>query len=882
MTTDSQIDGENWDDSSPQSNGVVSGQNGFSRVINNNGENGVRRSHNRKRNGFHKNNFTHMPSIVGEFKEVPTVRINVSRRPFMGRCCTCLPQSRNEHYHADMESKGLSNILAIKGQKKVGILSGTWQFLTHGWKKAASFTYANVTNDVLISATLTEAIQKTVLEQNDIEDVEALSDSEWAKLSVPCKKYARKMLGNMQAYLSNSFVRFVAWFLHKIFRQLVSSISVHRGQMNMISNVCKNKDLPVIFLPNHSSHLDYILVTFILQHYHIRPPHVAAGENLNLPFVGMRLRALGGYFIRRRIDGKRRGQKDYVYRAVLQTYMQELLRHNENFEFFVEGGRSRSGKPLYPKGGLLSAIVQSYLDETIPDAYIVPVSFSYDRLMDGNFMSEQQGHAKKPESLWRMAVSMFRILRGFYGQIRVNFTQPFSLKEYMRVSQFFEYNTSSQLLQLPPVDVLDGIGNDDISNKPSPDTPSDVSVLSSRDNSPSERRMMPSISSSCSLINSDCNSDDVRNTVHGLAVHVVHSFTSQQALMATHVVSFLLLNKYRDGVSMEEFTNGFKMLLLELSMRNRDVGFSSDADTVIKYALKILGPKLVKVTKKNKSIKPEDVMLHPVVNLPYVIELSYYSNSVACVFSLESVVALSLNSLIVQDIWKMHGHDSRVNVSRANLIHKATDLCNILQHDFIFKPPCKSWDSVIMDAIDQFLASDILITEEADFSSYGYRSSAAKRNARYWGRDIEHDDDYEYEDDVNYLLNITNKESIEKLKRLQAVLSPYLEAYYFVASRMVSLVGKNYTEVEFVKMVHKALKKRIKQKLVYYTECVCVDIVRNAVSNLLHLGFIDKYTPTGGKEKYPEPILRLRGNDIQQVEKFIAIIQSYQTHIDIH
>ena len=877
MTTDSHISGENWEDP-PHSNGM-DGHNGYSKLINNNGDNGIRRSHNRKHNGYQRKNQHCSSSIVGQFKEVPTVHVNVVRRPFMGRCCNCVSQSKNEHYYSDLDNKGLCNILAIRGQKKHDIISSTWQYLSHGWKTTASFVYSNVTNDVLNSVTLTEAIQKTVCKQNDIEDFEMLPKSLWKHSSSAYRKNASKILFSMQAYFSNSFVRFVAWCLQKVFRHLVSSIIVHRGQMEMISEVCKKKNVPVIFLPNHSSHLDYILLTFILHHYDIRPPHVAAGENLNLPFVGMRLRALGGYFIRRRIDGRERGQKDYVYRAVLQTYMKELLRHNENFEFFVEGGRSRSGKPLFPKGGLLSTIVQSYVDDTIHDAYIVPVSFSYDRLMDGNFMSEQQGHAKRPESLWHIVVSMVRIFRGFYGHIRVNFTQPFSLKEYMRVGKFFEYDDLSGLLQLPPVEVLEYVDNGYCQRMSQTTT---ASLPPSIPNSPSSRHILPSTSSTssnCSLINSESNSEEMRNIIHGLAVHVVHSFVNKQALMATHVTAFLLLNKFRSGVSLADFTNSFRALLVELSMRNRDVGFSGEIKSVISHGLRILGNTLVKQEAVVDQLgNKHQLMLYPVVTMPHVIELSYYSNSVVSVFALESVVSLSLNALVPHNIWRMQGHETHyVAVHRSSLVEKATDLCNIFQHDFILKPPCMCWNDVIMEAVDQLISSDILVTED---DAYGYSRSEAHRNVQYYGRDI--DDDDCYERDVNYLLNTADPECVEKVKRLQAVLSPYLEVYHFVSGRMVDLVGKNYTEKEFVKYVHNAMKKRVNQKMVYYTECVCINIVKNAIHSLIHLGFIYKFTPVNSTIKYPDPLLRLRGNDVMQVNKLMAIIESYQPHIQIH
>jgi glycerol-3-phosphate O-acyltransferase 1/2 len=96
----------------------------------------------------------------------------------------------------------------------------------------------------------------------------------------------------------------------------------------------------------------------------IKPPLVAAGDNLLIPFFGNLMRGLGAFFIKRRLDHKS-GKKDHVYRAVLHSYMTENLREGHSLEFFIEGGRSRSGKALMPKSGLLSVVVDSVLEGII-------------------------------------------------------------------------------------------------------------------------------------------------------------------------------------------------------------------------------------------------------------------------------------------------------------------------------------------------------------------------------------------------------------------------------------------------------------------------------------------------------------------------------------
>lgn len=115
------------------------------------------------------------------------------------------------------------------------------------------------------------------------------------------------------------------------------------------------------------------------------------------------LRGLGAFFIKRKIDPIV-GKKDIIYRAVLHTYLQKILAANHNVEFFIEGGRTRTGKPCMPKSGVLSVIVDAFMDGTISDALLVPVSVNYEKLVDGNFIYEQLGQSKKPET-FKSAIS---------------------------------------------------------------------------------------------------------------------------------------------------------------------------------------------------------------------------------------------------------------------------------------------------------------------------------------------------------------------------------------------------------------------------------------------------------------------------------------------
>lgn len=160
---------------------------------------------------------------------------------------------------------------------------------------------------------------------------------------------AKKLLIDMRSTISDLLLRVTSWVMYTILPCFLSGVVAHPAHIDILKAAARRApDVPLVFLPLHRSHLDYILVSFILLNNDIRAPIVAAGDNLRIPFFGSLLRGLGAFFIKRRMDPIA-GKKDNLYRAVLHTYMQKALDAGHNLEFFIEGGRTRTGKPCMPK-----------------------------------------------------------------------------------------------------------------------------------------------------------------------------------------------------------------------------------------------------------------------------------------------------------------------------------------------------------------------------------------------------------------------------------------------------------------------------------------------------------------------------------------------------
>lgn len=256
------------------------------------------------------------------------------------------------------------------------------------------------------------------------------------------------------------------------------------------------------------------------------------------------LRGLGAFFIKRRIDPIM-GQKDHVYKAVLHTYMNECLRAGHNIEFFLEGGRTRTGKPCMPKYGILSVIVDAFMDGTIEDALLVPVSVNYEKLVDGNFIIEQLGQPKEMETFSAAIKAIWQVLNSDYGMMRIDFNQPFSLRELVNT-----FNTNGKIVPAIPLN-----------------------------------KKLKSNPSTTSLYGTDVVSDEHKSLVESISKHVLYDCSQSTAVMSTNALAFLLLNKFRDGATVVELADALNLLRDELQCGRRDLGFSGDSLDVIHYAV---------------------------------------------------------------------------------------------------------------------------------------------------------------------------------------------------------------------------------------------------------------------------------------------------------
>ena len=228
------------------------------------------------------------------------------------------------------------------------------------------------------------------------------------------EKYALEIAADISYPTIRVLVRVLRWLWHRIYD------GIELNHAEKLHEVAKDKE--VIYAPCHRSHFDYLLLGYVTYDEGLPLPHIAAGINLNMPVVGGILRRGGAFFLRRTFKGNR------LYATVFDSYIQQVLGKGYSMEYFIEGGRSRTGRLLQPKGGMLVMTINSYVKNPQRPIVFVPIYFGYEKLIEGDaFISELGGASKQKESLGGLVRSV-KSLRDQFGKVAVNIGEPIELE----------------------------------------------------------------------------------------------------------------------------------------------------------------------------------------------------------------------------------------------------------------------------------------------------------------------------------------------------------------------------------------------------------------------------------------------------------------------
>jgi glycerol-3-phosphate O-acyltransferase len=231
-------------------------------------------------------------------------------------------------------------------------------------------------------------------------------------------KKAHGFAWEIAADYSNPVVRSASFALTGFWNRIYGGVDVNH--LDTLKQVAPGHE--VIYVPSHRSHMDYLLLSYLLYSRGIVPPHIVAGINLNMPVLGPILRRGGAFFIRRSIKG------NALYAAVLGEYVAQLVGEGFSLEYFIEGGRSRTGRLLAPKGGMIVMTIKAFLRAPRRPVVFQPVYIGYEKLIEGkSYLDELTGQPKEKETIWALIKAGAGILRQHYGKVAVNFGEPIFL-----------------------------------------------------------------------------------------------------------------------------------------------------------------------------------------------------------------------------------------------------------------------------------------------------------------------------------------------------------------------------------------------------------------------------------------------------------------------
>ncbi|SET50653.1 glycerol-3-phosphate acyltransferase [Marinobacter segnicrescens] len=259
--------------------------------------------------------------------------------------------------------------------------------------------------DLIRTPAVREAIRETARREDEHPD----------KVRARAYEYANEIASSMSIATIRILEVLLSWLWNRIYN------GIRINNIREVQEVAEEN--AVVYVPCHRSHIDYLLLSYVLYRNGLMPPHIAAGINLNMPVVGPILRRGGAFFMRRSF------RDNPLYSAVFNEYMHVMFTRGYSVEYFVEGGRSRTGRTLQPRPGMLSMTVRSFLRDHKKPIVLVPVYIGYEKVMEGrSYLGELRGKKKKQESVVGLAKTA-RKLRSSFGKVSVNFGEAIFLDE---------------------------------------------------------------------------------------------------------------------------------------------------------------------------------------------------------------------------------------------------------------------------------------------------------------------------------------------------------------------------------------------------------------------------------------------------------------------
>ena len=232
------------------------------------------------------------------------------------------------------------------------------------------------------------------------------------------KRYCREIFADCTQLTIEIMLRLLRAFWNRFY----SGIQVYNA--DRLREMALSHQL--VYVPCHRSHVDYLLLSYVIYNENLAIPYIAAGDNLNIPLIGRILRGGGAFFIRRSF------RNNPLYATIIRAYILQLVKLGVPMEYFVEGGRSRTGRMLKPHFGMLGMTLEAFIKCQQRPMAFVPVYIGYEKLLEGNaYLGELYGEKKKKESTLGALSAIFR-LKGDFGKVTASFGEPIVVADLLR------------------------------------------------------------------------------------------------------------------------------------------------------------------------------------------------------------------------------------------------------------------------------------------------------------------------------------------------------------------------------------------------------------------------------------------------------------------
>ena len=230
------------------------------------------------------------------------------------------------------------------------------------------------------------------------------------------EREVEKIFREISANMGSTWLAIGAWIVGGLFKRLFASIEIHR-----LAEIAEDaKRHPIVLVPSHRSYFDFLILSWLFYQNYLVPPHIAARDNMAFGPFGFLFRRVGAFYLRKSFD-------DPLYKEVFRAYIAYLVREGFTQEFFIEGGRSRTGKTLAPRLGMLSWDVDAFLESKRRDLFFVPIAISYERLVEESGMIEELDGAEKSKESVLGLLRARKYLQRKFGSVHVSFGEPISL-----------------------------------------------------------------------------------------------------------------------------------------------------------------------------------------------------------------------------------------------------------------------------------------------------------------------------------------------------------------------------------------------------------------------------------------------------------------------